>query len=204
MTSFTRRVLTVVRSIPPGRVATYGDVAAMAGRPRAARAVGTVMRTCGDPAVPCHRVIAAGGLLGGFGRNPHVKRQLLLAEGVDALRAARAPLRPAPLEPGSPRGGVAGSDGERRGPGRTGAACRAYPTGYPAAARQRRPGPLPSNPMSDEGRSAGRRSRGPMPGRRPERLRGAVSPACRRVCTIWRIGWSAGRKRRTIWCRRCS
>ncbi len=83
MTSFTRRVLTVVRSIPPGRVATYGDVAAMAGRPLAARAVGTVMRTCGDPAVPCHRVIAAGGLLGGFGRNPQVKRQLLLAEGVN-------------------------------------------------------------------------------------------------------------------------
>ena len=39
-TSFTRRVLTIVRQIPRGRVATYADVAAMAGRPAASRAVG--------------------------------------------------------------------------------------------------------------------------------------------------------------------
>ncbi len=81
-TQFRRRVLSVVRSIPPGRVATYGDVAAMAGRPRAARAVGTVMRTCDDPGAPCHRVIAAGGQLGGYGGSPQVKRQLLSAEGI--------------------------------------------------------------------------------------------------------------------------
>ena len=66
---FQRRVIAVVRRIPPGRVATYGDVAELAGAPRAARAVGTVMRECRDPAVPCHRVIAAGGDLGGFGGN---------------------------------------------------------------------------------------------------------------------------------------
>ena len=83
LTAFARRVLTVVRSIPPGRVATYGDVAAMAGRPRAARAVGGVMRDCREPGVPCHRVIAAGGAIGGFGDSPHVKRQLLAAEGVE-------------------------------------------------------------------------------------------------------------------------
>ena len=40
-TPFQRRVISVVRRIPPGRVATYGDVAARAGSPRAARAVGT-------------------------------------------------------------------------------------------------------------------------------------------------------------------
>ena len=56
-----RRVLSVVRSIPAGRVATYGDVAVLAGRTGAARAVGNVMRSCEDPSVPCHRVIAAGG-----------------------------------------------------------------------------------------------------------------------------------------------
>ncbi|PYR36161.1 MAG: cysteine methyltransferase, partial [Acidobacteria bacterium] len=56
---FSQRVLWVVRRIPPGRVATYGDVAALAGRPRAARAVGNVMRGCRRPDVPCHRVIAA-------------------------------------------------------------------------------------------------------------------------------------------------
>jgi O-6-methylguanine DNA methyltransferase len=79
---FTQRVLTVVRRIPPGRVATYGDVAALAGRPRAARAVGNIMRGCGRPDVPCHRVIAAGGRLGGYGGRELMKRSLLTAEGV--------------------------------------------------------------------------------------------------------------------------
>ena len=82
MTDFGRRVLTVVRRIPPGRVSTYGDVATLAGRPGAARAVGNVMRACDDPRVPCHRVVAAAGGLGGYGRLPHVKRELLRAEGV--------------------------------------------------------------------------------------------------------------------------
>ena len=79
---FTRRVMTVVRRIPSGRVATYGDVAAMAGRPRAARAVGNIMKTCGLRDVPCHRVIAAGGALGGYGGNLQLKRSLLRAEGI--------------------------------------------------------------------------------------------------------------------------
>ncbi|TDI20880.1 MAG: MGMT family protein [Acidobacteria bacterium] len=61
--TFEARVLAVVRRIPSGRVATYGDIAALAGRPRAWRAVGTIMRTCRFPTVPCHRVIAAGGRL---------------------------------------------------------------------------------------------------------------------------------------------
>src|SRR5207249_11148673 len=79
--SFTRRVLSVVRRIPPGRVATYGDVAALAGRPRAARAVGNIMRDCRRPDVPCHRVIAAGGRLGGYGGREPLKRSPLAAEG---------------------------------------------------------------------------------------------------------------------------
>jgi O-6-methylguanine DNA methyltransferase len=81
-TPFTSRVLSVVRRIPPGRVATYGEVAAMAGRPRAARAVGTIMRGCSKPDVPCHRVIAAGGRLGGYGGRELLKRALLVAEGI--------------------------------------------------------------------------------------------------------------------------
>jgi O-6-methylguanine DNA methyltransferase len=76
-------VLSVVRRIPAGRVATYGDVATLAGAPRAARAVGTVMRECRDPAVPCHRVIAAGGGLGGFGGSLQLKRERLRAEGLE-------------------------------------------------------------------------------------------------------------------------
>ena len=82
-TDFRARVLSIVRRIPAGRVATYGDVAALAGAPRAARAVGTVMRKCRDPRVPCHRVIAAGGGIGGYGAFLHVKRDLLRAEGLD-------------------------------------------------------------------------------------------------------------------------
>jgi O-6-methylguanine DNA methyltransferase len=80
--AFAYRVLSVVRRIPPGRVATYGDVAAIAGRPRAARAVGNIMRGCRRPDVPCHRVIAAGGRLGGYGGSEVLKRSLLVAEGV--------------------------------------------------------------------------------------------------------------------------
>lgn len=80
--AFTARVLSVVRGIPIGRVATYGDVARLAGRPRAARAVGNIMKGCGRPDVPCHRVVAAGGRLGGYGGNEVLKRGLLQAEGV--------------------------------------------------------------------------------------------------------------------------
>jgi O-6-methylguanine DNA methyltransferase len=79
---FTARVLSVVRRIPSGKVATYGDVAKMAGKPRAARAVGNIMRECARADVPCHRVIAAGGRLGGYGGSEMLKRALLVAEGV--------------------------------------------------------------------------------------------------------------------------
>jgi methylated-DNA-[protein]-cysteine S-methyltransferase len=82
LSPFARRVIAAVRRIPRGRVATYGDVAAMAGRPRAHRAVGTLMRTLRDPSLPAHRVIAAGGRLGGFGGEPQVKADRLRSEGV--------------------------------------------------------------------------------------------------------------------------
>jgi methylated-DNA-[protein]-cysteine S-methyltransferase len=72
----------VVRRIPAGKVATYGDVAAAAGKPRAARAVGNIMRECGSRDVPCHRVVGAGGALGGYGGNLELKRALLRAEGI--------------------------------------------------------------------------------------------------------------------------
>ena len=66
-------------------MATYGDVAALAGRPRAARAVGNIMRDCQRPDVPCHRVIAAGGRLGGYGGHESLKRALLAAEGIPVM-----------------------------------------------------------------------------------------------------------------------
>lgn len=76
-------MLAAVRRIPAGRVATYGDIAERAGRPRAARAVGNIMKGCADPGTPCHRVIGAGGALGGYGGNLQLKRELLRQEGLE-------------------------------------------------------------------------------------------------------------------------
>ena len=81
MTPFERKVLTIVSRIPVGRVATYGDVARMAGRPGAARAVGNILREANRPGLPYHRVIAAGGRLGGYS-SLALKRSLLAAEGL--------------------------------------------------------------------------------------------------------------------------
>src|SRR6266571_385431 len=75
--AWTRAVRGIVKRVPPGRVATYGLVAMVAGRPLAARAVGNVMRACDDPRVPCHRVVRASGLPA-FARH----RALLRREGV--------------------------------------------------------------------------------------------------------------------------
>jgi O-6-methylguanine DNA methyltransferase len=79
---FTQRVLSVVRRVPVGRVTTYGTVARLAGKPRAARAVGNIMREARQPGLPYHRVIAANGRLGGYGGNTALKRALLVAEGL--------------------------------------------------------------------------------------------------------------------------
>ena len=81
MTPFERRVLTIVSRIPVGRVLTYGDVARMAGKPGAARAVGNIMGQATRPGLPYHRVIAAGGALGGYS-SLALKRSLLAAEGL--------------------------------------------------------------------------------------------------------------------------
>jgi O-6-methylguanine DNA methyltransferase len=81
-TPFQLGVSARLREIPPGQVATYGEIAARLGRPRAARAVG---QACGSNPValfvPCHRVVAAGGKLGGFASGVHVKEALLRHEG---------------------------------------------------------------------------------------------------------------------------
>ena len=82
------RVLSILRRIPTGRVITYGDVARLAGRPGAARAVGNILRAADEPGLPYHRVVAAGGRLGGYGRDPALKRALLAAEGL-TLRKQR-------------------------------------------------------------------------------------------------------------------
>ena len=119
-TSFTVRVLSAVRRIPPGRAATYGDVATLAGRPRAARAVGNIARQSRAPGTPWHRVVAAGGRLGGYGGNPAMKRALLAAEGITVTggrirewRAVRWPARPAGGQPRNRKARKSVSPGKR-------------------------------------------------------------------------------------------
>jgi methylated-DNA-[protein]-cysteine S-methyltransferase len=84
---FRRAVLeTLVREVGWGETVSYGELAEMAGRPRAARAVGTAMRSNPLPfVIPCHRVVAAGGRIGGYGGGRDavaLKRALLAREGV--------------------------------------------------------------------------------------------------------------------------
>ncbi|MEZ5319896.1 MAG: MGMT family protein [Vicinamibacterales bacterium] len=88
MTIFERRVLQLLGRVPPGLVITYGGLARLAGRPGAARAVGNIMRRATVPGLPYHRVIAAGGRVGGYGGAPRLKAQLLAAEGL-AVRGLR-------------------------------------------------------------------------------------------------------------------
>ncbi|MHB8926503.1 MAG: methylated-DNA--[protein]-cysteine S-methyltransferase [Bacillota bacterium] len=78
VTVFQRRVLEACADIPYGSTNTYAELAATVGRPGAARAVGQVMAANPVPLVlPCHRVLATGGGLGGFGGGLPMKRWLL-------------------------------------------------------------------------------------------------------------------------------
>lgn len=83
--SFRDRVLEIVSSIRPGRVSTYGRIAAAAGHPRAARIVGHVLHNNPEPGViPCHRVVNREGRLSGsfaFG-GLDAQQRLLESEGV--------------------------------------------------------------------------------------------------------------------------
>jgi methylated-DNA-[protein]-cysteine S-methyltransferase len=82
-TGFGGELCAALRAIPRGEVVTYGELAALAGRPGAARAAGTF---CAQNrfavVVPCHRVVSAGGI-GGYGSlGPEYKRRMLALEGV--------------------------------------------------------------------------------------------------------------------------
>jgi O-6-methylguanine DNA methyltransferase len=83
-TPFQRQVWQALMRIPAGQTCSYGDVAHLIGRPGAARAVGAACGVNPLPLfVPCHRVLGAGGKMGGFGGGLPLKRALLLREGVD-------------------------------------------------------------------------------------------------------------------------
>ena len=83
-TVFTRRVIDIIRSIPEGKVLTYGAVAAMAGNPRGARQVSRILHSSSDAYdLPWHRVVNAKGSISlGPGRGGEIQRGLLEKEGV--------------------------------------------------------------------------------------------------------------------------
>jgi methylated-DNA-[protein]-cysteine S-methyltransferase len=84
---FDRRVYSVARAVPPGRTITYGEIAARLGERGAAQAVGQALGRNPFPVVvPCHRVLAAGGGIGGFSARGGVatKRRMLAIEGAGA------------------------------------------------------------------------------------------------------------------------
>jgi len=88
-TPFTRKVYRILRKIRPGEVVTYGELAQRAGSPNASRAVGRAMATNPMPLIiPCHRVIASDGSLGGFSApgGTKLKRRLLCIERVSQRR----------------------------------------------------------------------------------------------------------------------
>jgi methylated-DNA-[protein]-cysteine S-methyltransferase len=83
LTRFGRRVVAACRRIPAGQTRSYGQLATVSGSPGAARAVGQVMARNRFPlVVPCHRVLASGGGLGGFSapQGLAMKRRLLTME----------------------------------------------------------------------------------------------------------------------------
>ncbi len=80
--SFACRVRNMVKAIPVGSVMAYGAVAAAAGSPRAARAVGIIMSKNYDPDIPCHRVVRSDGQVGDYNRGgASEKTKLLQDEG---------------------------------------------------------------------------------------------------------------------------
>ena len=89
---FSRRIYETVRHIPEGCVASYGQIAALAGNARGARGVGFVLHRNPEPGViPCHRVVFADGSLApgfAFG-GPERQRELLAREGVRFLPDGR-------------------------------------------------------------------------------------------------------------------
>lgn len=91
VSGFAREALQTVREIPYGETASYGEVAALAGRPRAHRAVGTACRdTPFSIVVPVHRVIRSNGRLGEYGSFPEHKRFLIDLERTATRGSAAA------------------------------------------------------------------------------------------------------------------
>ena len=80
-TDFSKKVYDVVRKIPQGKTLTYKEVAQLAGRSAAFRAVGNILNKNDDPEIPCHRVVRSDGKPGGYNRGSEQKIRRLRDEG---------------------------------------------------------------------------------------------------------------------------
>jgi len=97
LSAFQNRVVRACRRIGRGRMRSYGELAAAAGAPGAARAVGNVMAQNRYPIiVPCHRVVGSAGSLGGFSARDGIsmKRRMLEMEGADLRKPRKARKQP--------------------------------------------------------------------------------------------------------------
>ena len=89
LTPFRESIVNALREVPYGHTVSYAELAALAGRPKAARAVGTAMASNRIPLIiPCHRVVASGGNLGGFSapNGLSMKQRLLQLEQVTSIK----------------------------------------------------------------------------------------------------------------------
>ncbi|WP_022851095.1 methylated-DNA--[protein]-cysteine S-methyltransferase [Limisalsivibrio acetivorans] len=81
VTDFRKRVYKALYEVPAGATVSYAELAEKAGSPKAARAVGSAMANNPCPVlIPCHRVLASGGKIGGFGGGTDLKKRMLRAE----------------------------------------------------------------------------------------------------------------------------
>jgi len=82
MPIFTEKVLEVVKTIPKGKTLSYQEVARLAGKSKAYRAVGNILNKNYDSTIPCHRVIRSDGSFGGYNRGNKQKVAILKSEGL--------------------------------------------------------------------------------------------------------------------------
>lgn len=81
MRNFTEKVYKIVKEIPKGKTMTYKEVAILAGKPKAFRAVGNILNKNFNSEIPCHRVIRSDGKIGGYNRGGDNKIKILKDEG---------------------------------------------------------------------------------------------------------------------------
>jgi methylated-DNA-[protein]-cysteine S-methyltransferase len=84
-TAFKQKIFEIVKQIPEGEVRTYKQIAELAGRPKAYRAVGNILNTNYDPSIPCHRVVRSDGKTGGYNRGSERKVELLKLEKISTM-----------------------------------------------------------------------------------------------------------------------